>query len=244
MGISISDHVAGIYAVTGILAALRERDRTGRGARIEVPLLSSMISLLSYEAAWHLYSGEVPGPVGSGHRSLIPYNAVRTLDGHIVIDAHLPKFWSALCRVLERVDLEGDPRFADLPSRGKNREALLGILDETFARKSSFEWLERLDAAGVPCAPINDLRGALEDPGVLALGMVREIEHKGAGLRFKAPGNPIRSIGEEVREPLPPPLLGEHTEAVLRDLLGYDAETVARLEAAGVAGISSRERQE
>ncbi|MGA2225624.1 MAG: CoA transferase, partial [Syntrophobacteraceae bacterium] len=101
MGVSISDHVAGIYAVTGILAALHERARTGKGRRIEVPLFSTMISLLSYEAALHLYSGEVPGPVGSGHRSLMPYNAVGTKDGYIVIDAHLPKFWSALCGALQ-----------------------------------------------------------------------------------------------------------------------------------------------
>ena len=132
-----------------------------KGQKIEVPLFSTMLSLLSYEAAFHLYSGEVPGPVGSGHRSLMPYNAVGTKDGHIVLDGHLPKFWSRLCQALDAKDLENDPRFHNLEARNRNREELLEMLSEKFSMKTSAEWLEILEADGIPCAPINDLKGSL-----------------------------------------------------------------------------------
>ena len=148
MGVSIADHVAGIYAVTGTLAALHERAKTGKGRRIEVPLFSTMLSLLSYEAALHLYSGEVPGPVGSGHRALMPYNAVATADGYIVIDAHLPKFWSALCAALQIETIENDPRFETLDVRNRNRDELLPILNGIFSTKTSREWLAILEGKG------------------------------------------------------------------------------------------------
>lgn len=221
MGISISDHVAGIYAVVGILAALHARIETGRGQKIEVPLFSTMLSLLSYEAAFHLYSGEIPEPVGSGHRSLMPYNAVRTSDGHIVIDAHLPKFWSALCRALSAQNLVSDPRFTSLEARNRNRKALLAILDEQFGTKTSREWLEILETHGIPCAPINDLQAALNDPISHALNMVVDIDHKAAGLNFRATGNPVRMSQVGAAHYAAPPLLGEHTETVLKGLLGY-----------------------
>ena len=229
MGVSVSDHVAGIYAVTGILAALHERERTGAGRRIEVPLLSTMLSLLSYEAALHLYSGEIPGPVGSGHRSLVPYSAVRTADGNMVVDAHLPKFWSALCLALNVESLENDPRFHTLEARGRNRTELMEILGREFACKPTAEWIEILEARGVPCAPINDLKGALEDPAASALGMVAEIEHTGVGLTFKTTGNPIRMHGAEGGPYGSPPLLGEHTRDVLKSLLGYSDAAVDKL---------------
>jgi crotonobetainyl-CoA:carnitine CoA-transferase CaiB-like acyl-CoA transferase len=229
MGVSVSDHVAGIYATVGILAALHAREQTGKGRKIEVPLFSAMISMLSYEAAFHLYSGEIPGPVGAGHRSLIPYNALRTKDGHIVVDAHLPKFWSLLCRALNMAELADDPRFRTLDVRNNNREELLKILDKAFSARTSREWLEILDANGVPCAPINDLKAALEDETTRALNMVVDIEHKGVGLTFKAAGNPIRMFEKEKERYCSPPLLGEHTEEVLKDLLSYDDKKIERL---------------
>jgi CoA:oxalate CoA-transferase len=221
MGISISDHVAGIYAAVGILAALQQREKTGKGQKIEVPLFSTMLSLLSYEAAFCLYSGEVPGPVGSGHRSLMPYNAVKTKDGHIVVDAHLPKFWHLFCLALNVKELETDPRFKDLEARNHHRHELINLLNTIFGTKTSREWLEILEAKGVPCAPINDLKEALSDPAALALNMVAEIEHKGIGLTFKATGNPIRMPGCETGRHSSPPLLGEHTEVIMKKLLGY-----------------------
>ena len=229
MGVSISDHVAGIYAVTGILAALHERARTGKGRRIEVSLFSTMISMLSYEAAFHLYSGEVPGSVGSGHRSLVPYRAVGTGDGYIVIDAHLPKFWSALCSALQIEAIENDPRFHTLDARNRNRDELLKILEGIFSTKTSREWLEVLNEKGVPCAPINDLKAALEDEITRALKMVVDIAHTGVGLTFQAVGNPIRMMdgGESRYES--PPLLGEHTRAVLKEVAGYGEDEIGML---------------
>ncbi len=230
MGVSITDHVSAIYAVAGVLAALHARQTTGKGRRVETPLFSTMLSLLSYEAALYLHSGEIPGPVGSAHRSLIPYNAVTTSDGHIVIDAHLPKFWTALCRVLNRPDLETDPRYATLDVRNQNRTDLLALLDREFSRHPGACWLERLEAAGVPCAPINDMAGAFADPLTKSLGMVPEIHHAGVDLKFRAPGNPIRMPDAETAPHQSPPLLGEHTEMVLKDLLGYDDERIRRLQ--------------
>ncbi|MEN6439974.1 MAG: CoA transferase, partial [Syntrophobacter sp.] len=237
MGVSISDHVAGIYAVTGVLAALYESARTGKGRRIEVPLFSTMLSLLSYEAALHLYSGDVPGPVGSGHRSLIPYNAVPTADGYIVIDAHLPKFWSALCGALRIEALENDPRFRTLEVRNRNRDELLKILNEVFATKTSREWLAILDVAGVPCAPINDLKAALEDEVTRDLKMVVDIEHTGVGLTFRAVGNPIGMPDSGETQYSSPPLLGEHTEAVLREVAGYGDDKIELLIRDGVVAV-------
>ena len=226
MGVSISDHVAGIYAVTGILAALHERAQTGKGRRIEVPL-STMISLLSYEAALYLYSGEVPGPVGSGHRSLMPYNAVGTRDGHIVIDAHLPKFCSALCGALQIEAIEND-RVHTLEVRNRNRDELLKILNEIFPAKTSREWPEILDAKGVPCAPINDLKSALKsDHPSVEDG--RRYEHEGVGLTFQAVGNPIRMQDAGETQYSSPPLLGEHTEVVLREVAGYSDDKIGLL---------------
>jgi crotonobetainyl-CoA:carnitine CoA-transferase CaiB-like acyl-CoA transferase len=240
MGVSISDHVAGIYAVVGILAALHERKKTGKGQKIEVPLFSTMISLLSYEAAFHLYSGEIPSPVGSGHRSLMPYNAVRTKDGHIVIDAHLPKFWSSLSLALNVKELATDPRFNNLEARNHHRQELLNLLNNIFSTKTSREWLEILETRGIPCAPINDLKEALNDPATLALNMVVDIEHKGIGLTFKTTGSPIRMPSHESGPYAAPPLLGEHTEAVLKDLLGYAEgriENLVRQKAIFRAGV-------
>lgn len=229
MGVSITDHVAGIYAVTGILAALHAREQTGLGQKIEVPLFSTMISLLSYEAGFCLYSGEIPGPVGSGHRSLMPYNAVRTSNGYIVIDAHLPKFWKALCRVLDQAELENHPRFESLKTRNENRDELLVILNNAFAQKTSEEWLPLLEMNGIPCAPINDVQAALNDPTTTALNMVVEIEHKSAGVTFKAPGNPIRMSAVPHDRLNSPPLLGEHTEQILFKLLNYSEEKIEAL---------------
>ena len=121
----------------------------------------------------------------------MPYNAVKTLDGHIVIDAHLPRFWSSLCTALDAEELENDQRFATLDARNRNRSELLDILNEKFSSRASREWLETLEACDVPCAPINDLRAALNDPATLALNMVVDINHTGVGLKFKASGNPI-----------------------------------------------------
>lgn len=242
MGVSISDHVAGIYAVTGILAALHAREKTGLGQRVETPLLSAMLSLLSYEAAFHLYSGEVPGPVGTGHRSLTPYNAVTTRDGHIVIDAHLPKFWTALCTALNAKDLEEDPKFSSMDARNVNRDELLSMLNRIFAVRTSLEWLDILETHGIPCAPINDLKSALQDPTALALNMVVEVEHKGVGLKFKTPGNPIRMPEMEPGPCDSPPLLGEHSRAVLKDLLGYsDGKIENLLQQKAVSRPSSEE---
>ncbi len=231
MGVSITDHVAGIYAVTGILAAIHARQQTGCGQKIEVPLFSTMISLLSYEAGFCLYSGDSPGPVGSGHRSLMPYNAVQTSDGYIVMDAHLPKFWKALCRVLNRPDLEHHPEFESLDARNRNRTELLEILNNIFAQKKSREWLPLLETNGIPCAPINDVKTALDDPTTRALNMVVDIEHKALDLTFKAPGNPVRlSAAADHQEFSAPPLLGEHTRTVLSQLLKYSEEKIETLQ--------------
>jgi crotonobetainyl-CoA:carnitine CoA-transferase CaiB-like acyl-CoA transferase len=229
MGVSISDHVAGIYAAVGILAALHEREQTGKGKRIEVPLFSAMISLLSYEAAFHLYSGEIPGPVGSGHRSLVPYRAFRTADGYIVVDGHVPKFWLSLCRALGLAELADDPRFKTGKLRDRNREELMIILERAFSTRTNREWLEILDASGVPCAPVNDLKAAMEDGTTKMLNMVVDIEHKGVNLTFKAAGNPIRMFEKEAYRYSSPPLLGEHTEEILKDVLGYDDKKINRL---------------
>ena len=159
----------------------------------------------------------------------MPYNAVGTKDGYIVIDAHLPKFWSGLCRAIQLKAIENDPRFETLDLRGRNRDELLKILDGVFPQKTSLEWLSILKENGVPCAPINDLKAALEDDVTRALNMVVDIEHKGVDLTFRAAGNPIRMPNAGEASYGSPPLLGEHTTEVLRDIAGYGDEKIGLL---------------
>lgn len=227
-GIAISDQGAGMFAAHGILAALYARERTGVGAKVETSLLEATIALLAYEASYYFVSGLVPGPVGSGHRTLALYQTFQTRDGYVAIAA-ISRF-PALCKALAREDLTQDPRFSrdQMP---EHKEELLAVLQEVFLTKDTEEWLKLLTEADVPCGPVNTLDKALSDPQVLASDMVVSIEHTLGG-QIKQTGNPIKiaATSPDVRHKfLSPPTLGEHTSEVLSNLLGYSEEKLNRL---------------
>lgn len=225
MGVSISDHAAGMFAALAICAALHARDRTGQGRRIEVPLASAMVSLLSYMGATTLATGENPGPQGSQHATGVPYGAVRAKDQWFVVDSHLQQFWAKFGPAIGRPELAEDARFKTREARNRNRADLYRLLDEHFATKTAAEWLATLEEAGIPCAPINTLSEALADPQTLHNRMVVEIEHAGAAV-FKAVGNPILDAADPEPRYASPPPLGADAEPILRELLAYEDERV------------------
>jgi crotonobetainyl-CoA:carnitine CoA-transferase CaiB-like acyl-CoA transferase len=227
-GIAVADQGAGMFAAHGVLAALYARERTGVGAKVETSLLEAMVAQLAYEAGLYLISGLVPGPVGSGHRILPVYQAHQTQDGYITIAA-VGRF-PALCQALGREDLAQEPRFAG-PGLAQHRQELLAILDEIFLTKSSDEWVKLLTEADVPCGPVNALDKALSDPQVLATDMVVSIDHTLGG-QIKQTGNPIKAstTPKDARQKfLSPPLLGEHTNEILSQLLGYSQDKIEQL---------------
>ncbi len=232
MGLPIGDLAGGMFAAFGIVNALLARERTGRGQDVETSLLAAQIALYTYVAAYYWHSGEVPGPAGSAHASMVPYQAFPTADGWIAIVAHTPKFWRNLCGAMGLEALLADPRFATLEARLAHREVLIPILEAEFARKPTAEWCAILEPADVPCGRVNTVAQALADPAVLAAGMVQAIEHA-KGFRVNVTGNPVR-LSETPGPPLTsPPTLGQHTEQVLREVLGYPPDKVRALREAG-----------
>ena len=237
MGLPIGDIAGGLFATQGILAALYERTRSGQGQQVRTSLLAAQIALHTYVAAYYWQSGEEPGPVGSAHASMVPYQAFRTSDGWIAVVAHTPKFYANFCTALGRTDLISHPHFADLNTRLEHRAELLTIIDPIMASCSTTEWTERLVTADVPCGPVHSVGQALADPLILAQNMVVEVEHN-AGFRVRVAGNPIKFSRTPAEQFVSPPRLGEHTVHILQELLHYDAARIRQLASTGALGPS------
>ncbi len=235
MGIPMGDLSGSLFCAFAISAALYARETTGEGRRLDISLLDCMVSLQTYVGQYYLLDGQVPGPMGSGHVSVVPYQAFPTADIWIVVAVFVEKFWHAFCRVLGLEELIDDPRFCDNQARRAHRETLVPILEERFRTRPGEEWLRLLAEAQVPCGPINTLDRVFSDPQVLVRNMKVEIEHPKVG-RFYAIGNPVKTVGMEEGPFEPPPLLGQHTDEVLREVLGYSDERIAALRAQGAIG--------
>lgn len=233
MGTPMGDLAGGIFAAHGVLAALYQRERTGEGRRVDVALLDSQVALLIYRAVYYFLAGEIAEPAGSGHVSAVPIGAFKTQDIHIVIDANGDKFWRALCEAIERPEWADDPRFADRAGRLTHVDELMALLQEIFLTRPGDEWIERLEAAGVPCGPINTVDRALSDPQVMARNMVVDATSPAYGT-VKLTGSPIKFHGTDDIEFHAPPALGEHADMVLTEWLGLSAERVQELRQQGV----------
>jgi len=208
VGSPVGDVSAGIYACISILAALRVRDRTGKGQHIDISLLETTTSLLSNVASNYLISGEEAPRLGNGHPNIVPYQAFRTQDGYVVVSCGNDRLYQALCQLLGREDLAKDPSFATNPQRVRNREQLVPALQEEFLHRSTEEWLPELRAAGIPCGPINTVSQIFHDPHIQAREFVWECDHPTAG-SIKLSGSPIHLSETPARLYKAPPLLGE-----------------------------------
>ncbi len=233
VGIPLADLSGGIFSCEAVLAALYQRERTGKGCRVETSMFDGMLNLLSYMATHFLSTGEVPTPQGTAHEFTVPWQAFAAQDGYLVIATRQENFWKKLCVVLEHPELADDARFATNPQRLKHRATLVPMLENILKQKTVKAWLDKLYAAEVPAAPVNDLAGAFTEPPVAEREMIVEYEHPQVG-RVRLPGNPIKFDGAGKTISQPAPLLGEHTDAVLRDLLLLPAARIAQLRAAGV----------
>ena len=235
MGLSVADIGAGLMGTVGIMMALEARHSTGRGQRVDTSLLEGQISMLSYHLCRYFSTGKVPGPSGSGSVSQIPYQAFKAEDDWIVIAAFNQRMWGGFCSSALHPEWERDPRFTDANARVQNRDELLQLIADALVQKPSQFWIDRLDAAGVPCSRVNRIDQAVNEEQVAARDMIAEMEVPGLGL-IKVAGLPVKLSETPGRLDRHPPRLGEHTEEVLRSL-GYDPARVAALAARGAVGV-------
>ena len=233
--VSLVDMGTGLWAVTAILGALRERDRTNRGAHVTTALFDTALAWTAFQTNQYLGTGEVPTPQGSGTAMICPYEAFPARDAWVMIAAGSDALFVKVCEALAVPALAEDPRFRDNPSRVENRKALVEALSAVTGTLDSADVLARLQRAGVPGAPINTVDKVLAEPQTEASGMVVPVKHPRLP-DYKALGLPIRWDGERAGVTRVPPLLGEHTSEVLTEL-GYDAATIQELARRHVVGL-------
>jgi len=232
VGVAISDLAAGLQAAIGLLAALLKRERDGTGQYLDISMLDAQIFLLATMIPAYFATGVVPGPMGSAHPSIVPYQAFPTKDGFITIAVTNEKFWQALCRALGRPELAGDPRFRTNARRVEHRGELLPILEEVLSTRTGDEWIRILREEGIPCGPILTFDRLFQDPQVQAREMIKTLHHEMTG-PVTVVGTPFKLSLTPGRLSSPPPVLGQHTEEILTSL-GYDPETILALRRKGV----------
>lgn len=230
-GIPIGDLGGGMFGAMGVLAALVERDRTGRGQHVDISMLDAQISLLNYMATMHLMSGHIPEGIGNGHFVHVPYNSYPTADGHIIIACIGDPFFE---RFVDFIDLPAlrDPTYRQQPVRFAIKAEIDALIGDELKKQPTAHWLDRLRAARIPCGPVNNFAQALSDTQVVARDMVVEVPLK-TGETVRMPGNPIKLSAAGAMTYTCPPALGEHTRHVFGDLLGYSAEKLEALRQAG-----------
>jgi len=216
-GVPISDLAAGLYGAVGALAALTHRERSGQGQHVDTSLFEAALGLSVWESTEYWATGNVPRALGSAHRLQAPYQALRTADGWLVLAALTAGQWTGLCGALARPALADDARFATNPARMANLPALVEELESALAERPTDAWVERLLAAGVPAAPLHDYAQVFADPHTHARRMVEEVEHPVEGT-IRTLGFPLKMSATPLRVRRPPPLLGEHTAEILREL--------------------------
>jgi formyl-CoA transferase/CoA:oxalate CoA-transferase len=229
MGVAITDMVSGLYCAQGITAALLARERTGQGQRVDIGMLDATAALLTYQAGNWFATGKIPKRKGNRHATIAPYETFETSDGEIVIAVGNDDIWRRLCPVLGLPAMATDARFATNKDRIAHYAAMREPLDRAFHTATSADWVQRLNAAGVPNGEVRDIGQMLNDPQLAARQMIETLMHPTVGAT-KVIGAPIKLSGTPASVRTPPPVLGQHTDAVLQEW-GYDAATIARLRA-------------
>ena len=234
-GVSIADMTAGMYAAFGIMLALRARERTGRGQAIDVSMLEGQLSLLGSMIGGYLADGEIPRPMGTAYKALLPYQTFRTKTRDLAVAVGSEKLWKVFCPAIGCPELAADPRYRTNADRAKHRDSLLPKLQEVFLTRAYEEWEAVLLAKGIPVGAINDIKQVVEHPQVVARQSLVEMDHPRAG-KVRMVGPPVRLSETPGRVRTPAPMLGEHTDEVLGRLLGLGADEIAALRATGAIG--------
>ena len=231
-GVPVVDIMTGMYSTIAVCAAIANRERTGKGQHIDMALLDTQVGFLANQGANFLVTGEAPARLGNTHPNIVPYQSVPTKDGAIIIACGNDNLFNKFCDLLGQPALKTDPRFATNAARVANRDQLDPMLDELMRTKTTAEWVAALEGAGVPCGPINNLKDVFANEQVIARGLKVEIPHPTAG-KVSLVRSPMRFSETPVEYKTPPPLLGQHTDEILKGVLGKSADEIAALKKAG-----------
>jgi len=232
VGAAVGDLGAGLFTAIGILSALQARERTGLGQQVDVGMLDCQVALLEYAVIRYTATGEIPGPLGTRHPWITPFEAFEAKDGFIVLGVGT-KHWPRFCHTLGLAALAQDRRFATGALRIEHYDALRPIVADVIKTKSVAEWIRRMEEIGIPCGPVNTVDRVVADPQVQARDMIVEVEHEGVG-RVSMAGCPVKLSSTPTGIQGPAPHLGEHTREVLTHLLGHSLEQVEALRKEGV----------
>ncbi|HUP98002.1 MAG TPA: CaiB/BaiF CoA-transferase family protein [Usitatibacter sp.] len=233
VGVAVSDLFTGMYATSAILAALLERETSGRGQRIDMALLDVQVAMLANLSSSFFVSGQAPARMGNAHQNIVPYHVFPSADGFLIVAVGNDGQFAKFCEVMGVPQWAQDVRFSSNPQRVRHRDLLVGMITERLRSRPASEWLAALEAAGVPCGPINDLSQVFADPQVRHRRMQVNAPHSAAG-EVTMVANPIKFSETPIAHDRAPPLLGEHTAQVLGDVLGIDHAALAGLRAEGV----------
>ena len=229
-GVPIADIITGMYASIAICAALAHRAESGLGQHLDLALLDSQIALLAYQNTNYFATGVPPRRIGNLHPNIVPYQPFKSSDGEVIVACGNDNLFRKFCDAAGCPELAQDPRFVTNGKRVENRAEITRLINAVMRRKTTAEWLELLEGAGVPNGPINDIAQVFREPQVRARGVKIELDHAAAG-KLPLVASPMRFSGTPLEYRLPPPLLGEHTDEVLRGLLGKSEAEIARLRA-------------
>lgn len=228
VGVALTDVLTGLYSVIAVLAALNHRRETGMGQHIDMALLDVQVTSLANQSMNFLTSGQPPVRMGNAHPNIVPYQDFPTSDGDMIIAVGNDSQFAALCKVLGHPEWAQDERFATNALRVRNRDAIIGLLRDATAKRTTAEWVKTCESVGVPCGPINDLAAVFDDPQIVFRKLKVDMLHPTAG-HVPLVSSPIRMSETPVGYRSPPPLLGEHTEAVLEQILGLSKAEIERL---------------
>jgi CoA:oxalate CoA-transferase len=225
VGASIGDIIAGLFTTIGVLMALHHRDQTGEGQKIDVSMLDCQLAILENAIARYFVSGSAPKPLGTRHPSITPFDAFKSKDGYIIVGAGNDKLWEKLCDIIGQPALKADERFKTNSLRTQNYKDLYTFMTPAFQGKTTAEWIVELEAAGIPCGPINTIDKVVSDPQVLFRNMIVETNHPVAG-PIKMAGAPIKMSATPGSVDTPAPMLGQHNVEILGEVLGLTAAQV------------------